>query len=46
MDEARSSQQQASSQNRVLDALTNLKHTGRIEGFHVRGLVWYSFPLS
>ncbi|EGO05390.1 hypothetical protein SERLA73DRAFT_101211 [Serpula lacrymans var. lacrymans S7.3] len=35
-DEAKASQQASTSQNKVLDSLTRLKQTGRIEGFHGR----------
>lgn len=35
-DEAKASQAASKSQNKVLDHLTRLKQTGRIEGFHVR----------
>jgi len=34
-DEARASQAASTSQNKVLDSLTKLKQTGRIDGFHV-----------
>jgi structural maintenance of chromosome 4 len=34
-EEARASQAASTSQNRVLDSLTKLKQTGRIDGFHV-----------
>ncbi|KAG2749141.1 Smc hinge domain-containing protein, partial [Suillus brevipes Sb2] len=35
-EEARASQAASTSQNRVLDSLTKLKQTGRIDGFHGR----------
>jgi structural maintenance of chromosome 4 len=35
VEEAKSSQNSAQSQNSVLDALTRLKNSGRITGFHV-----------
>ncbi|OAX33539.1 hypothetical protein K503DRAFT_869495 [Rhizopogon vinicolor AM-OR11-026] len=35
-DEARASQAASTSQNKVLDSLTKLKQTGRIDGFHGR----------
>lgn len=35
VDEAKSSQEQSRSNNRVLDTLVRLKSAGRIQGFHV-----------
>ena len=35
-EEAKSSQEQSRSNNRVLDGLNRLKHAGRVSGFHVR----------
>ena len=42
-EEARSSQEQSRSNNRVLDGLTRLKTQGRITGFHVRGRMASNF---
>ena len=42
-DEAKSSQEQSRSNNRVLDGLTRLKTQGRISGFHVSHVVPRSF---
>ncbi len=35
VDEAKASQADSRSQNRVLDSLTRLQNSGRIQGFHV-----------
>jgi chromosome segregation ATPase len=38
-EEARNSQNESKTQNKVLESLNNLKSQGRVQGFHVRGLM-------